>query len=162
MLCEHAALQTKIEQSVGDLYKTETIIPLALAIFYAWLAKAEADKFMPWILYLPVILVVIGFFRQEVRYSYINSMQEYLMKIETALYDNAVEGSPEGWETHFSRSWRRLPAFRYLRRLVWSLLFVVSLAVAINWPVAPAGDPGKLASTKSEIGQDRRQAPNAQ
>lgn len=134
MLAEHAALQTKIEQSVGDLFKTETVIPLALAIFYTWLAKGgNNDLFKPWILWLPIILTIIGFLRQEVRYRYINSMQQYLMKIELELYHGRAEQSPEGWENHFCHVWRRLPSFRYLRRLVWLVLLLGSLAVAVTW-----------------------------
>ena len=132
MLCEYVALQTKIERSVGDLFKIETLIPLAVAIFYTWMANegSQVSSSYSWLPWLPVMLVIIGFLRQEIRYRYLGSIEKYLMKIEAIIYQAHDENFPEGWERYYRRVGS--PWNRHLRRAVWVILLVGSTVLAWN------------------------------
>lgn len=139
ILTEYVALQSKIERAVGDLFKIETVIPLSVAIFYTWLAKdgTRAGLFHSWLLWIPAILVLIGWLRQEIRYKYIGSIETYLTRVEELVYGNRDTGQPEGWERYYRRSGS--PWNRHLRRCVWIALLVGCCVLAWKGGLLPEG-----------------------
>ena len=148
MLAEYEALQLKIERSVGDLFKIETVIPIAIAAFYTWLAKegSQVGIFHSWLLWLPVMLVVIGLLRQEVRYRYLGNIERYLMKIEEVAYKGWDEDYPEGWERYYRR--RGSPWNRHLRRAVWIVLLAGSATIAWTGGLLPSSPKPEVAQQK--------------
>jgi hypothetical protein len=130
MLQEHEALQGKMSRSAADLWRIETIVPLAIAALYAWFAKegGHLGHISSWLLWVPVGLVVFGACRQELRYRYINVVEEYLIRLETAVYGET--GDLRGWENH----WKVAGSYgnRHARRVVWGVVFIASVLIALN------------------------------
>lgn len=124
-------MQARVTRNIQDMYRVETLIPLAIAVLYAWLAKDGATvQAKAWLYWIAPLLVVFGAFRQEARYAYIKTAELYLRKLEIHVYGAQLEPSdPEGWERFWEGNgvgWHRL-----LRRMIWSCLFVPTFLIAL-------------------------------
>jgi hypothetical protein len=130
MLREHEALQEKMSRSAADLWRIEAIVPLAIAALCAWLAKegGQVGTILNWLLWIPVGLVGFGFIRQEIRYRYIDVVEDYLIRMEKSVYGK--EGDLRGWENHWKA--RGSHGNRHTRRLVWAILLLATVAIAAN------------------------------
>lgn len=148
ILREHEALQDKMGRSAADLWRIETLVPLGVAALYAWLAKegGQIGAIREWLLWVPVGLVLFGACRQELRYRYIDVVEDYLMRLETSVYGERED--LRGWENH----WKSMGSYgnRYARRVVWTAVFVASVLIALNGrtlyaPQTPPPQGGKAA-----------------
>lgn len=132
MLREHEALQDKMSRSAADLWRIDTIVPLAVAAFYAWLAKdgGLVGKTFNWLLWVPAGLVLFGVCKQELRYRYIDVVEDYLRRMEKAVYGERddIKGWENDWKSKGSKG------NRHIRRAVWALLFLATLVIAVNGP----------------------------
>lgn len=145
MLHEHNALQEKMRHAISDLYLTETIVPAAIAVIYAWLYGGElGGREVPyWMWWMPLVMVMFGALRQHLRYRRLWGYETYVRSIERAIYGKptrAGRNKPWGWETYWlkkvSRSgapgkWR-VSAHGLMRGLFWGLLIVGTFILAVQ------------------------------
>ncbi len=135
MLMEHACLQDRIRHASQDLYLTETIIPLAIALMYAWFYSdaAAAGRIPKWTLGFPVFLVLYGALRQRLRYRALWGHHEYLRRIEREFYGPVARKEdcrPYGMETHWAHKAilpigperYRITRHAWMRILFWIVL----------------------------------------
>ncbi len=144
LLAEHAGMQEKIRHATLDLYRTETIIPLAIAAIFAWLYGdgQDASRLPRWILAIPVALTILGAARQFMRYKYLGCAHGYLKLLERKLYPAESDGDL-GWEAYWEKN--DTSRHKWMRILFWSLLGVATLVLAVQGP--PARTPSQAAAT---------------
>jgi hypothetical protein len=133
---EHEAMQAKIQRAVEDLYRTETIIPLAIAAIYAWLwtDSSRIGVATAWLHLLPPVLAVLGLLRQKVRNGYLKLAETYVQRIERDVYGQCDPHTDIcGWETYYLTD--RETGHHKLRRSFWLLLIAVTsgLAAYVLW-----------------------------
>lgn len=153
LIIEHSGLLEKISHAATDLYRTETVIPLAMAVIYAWLYRSDvsASHVPGWAWSVPIIIAVFGAWRQLLRYISLWGMHEYLRKIETELYGEVADDLCRGWENywlvavhpeHQFLTWK-VTSHGVMRTIFWALLIVGSTVLAVR----PATQHGVQAST---------------
>jgi hypothetical protein len=151
ILREHEALQEKMSRAAADLSRIETIVPLSVAAFYAWLATegGEVRHLSNWLLWAPVALVLFGAVRHDVRYRYIDVLEAYLVGMEREVYGEG--GNPPGWENHWKSQGNR--SNRYIRYTMWAALLVATLTVAcLGERLLPRqGTPSEAVATAPKI-----------
>lgn len=112
ILVEHACLQEKIRHAATDLYRTETIIPLAIGVIYVWLNGRDTSvrPVQDWMWWVPVAITVFGAWRQRLRYKSLWAAHEYVRLIEGEIYDpepGKDDQRPHGWESHWVKDANR-------------------------------------------------------
>jgi hypothetical protein len=169
LLAEHAGVLEKIRHASTDLYRTETVVPLAIAAIYAWLygssgmVPRQAPDFF-WM--LPVLLAVFGAWRQWLRYAALNGYAEYHRKIESDLYremetgrgDWACSGFEHYWvKIHPLWGWGRLRmrSHAWMRSLFWGLLIVLTSYLSTRQTVVSPTIPAVQAAVRPASGGSR-------
>jgi hypothetical protein len=146
IMAEHASLQEKIRHASTDLYRTETIIPLAIAFTYAWLYSREpiAQQQIPqWIWWVPVVAAIYGAVRQRIRYRSLWAHHEYVSLIEREFYGpkpKREDGRIHGWETYWLKDANRFHKIRrwkvsshgLMRITYWAVLVAGTVALAVH------------------------------
>lgn len=127
---EHEALQEKMSRSAADIWRVETIVPLAIATLYAWLAKdsGHIGPIFGWLLWVPVGLVLFGACRQEIRYRYMDVVEDYLIQLERTVY--GTRSSLVGWENHWKLKGSH--GNRHARRVFWGIVLVATVLIAVH------------------------------
>ena len=120
----------KIDRAGEDIYRIETVVPLAIAGFYAWILSRENCDTMPWWLYaIPPFLAVLGCVRYFARSKYIRACEEYIRMLECKLRGD--DSDPEGWEHFYVLNGIRW--YWSVRTVFWILVVIATTSViAIN------------------------------
>lgn len=164
MLAEHNCLQEKIRHASADLYRTETVIPLAIAVAYAWLfGEGAAMRWVPELLvWVPVTAALYGAVRQYLRYQSLGAMHEYVRDLERELYPRGTRmASPvRGWETRWLDRPGHWRAHMTMRGVFWAVLLAVTILVAWRYPFeSPSGSFVVRALAPSSGGANPFEAP---
>jgi hypothetical protein len=146
LLAERAGIEEKIRHASTDLYRAETVIPLAIAVIYAWIYGGRSGpRTVPdffWV--LPVLLAAFGAWRQMLRYKALNGYAEYLRNLESDLYGRTPNGRWACWgferfwpKIHTPIGWGRVKmrSHAWMRSLFWTLLILLTLSLAFWQPV---------------------------
>lgn len=181
LLREYACAQERISYASTDLYRTETLVPLAIAVVYAWLYSGTGVRGeIPDIFWLlPVLLVAFGAWRQFLRYTALEGYAVYLREMEEELYRRPDDASGLCWG--LSRYWEQvhpplklvgIRSHALMRIAFWLLLAVGTLGLAyyemavrpddagVGAPPGIAGPPPGPAETASaQPGPPRRDPP---
>jgi hypothetical protein len=130
---EHLAMLGKLDRAGEDIYRTETVVPLAIAGYYAWLLSRTNCVVMPWWLYLvPPVLSALGGARYIARRRYIRQVETYVRMLEAGL--RGINSSAGGWEHYFEN---KLRWYWSVRALFWSALTVATAAGALLYYWSP-------------------------
>lgn len=162
MLIEHACMQEKIRHASTDLYRTETIVPIAIAVTYAWLYAQEdpAKTITAWMWWVPVVIAAFGAWRQKLRYRSLWGHHTYVKMVEKEIYGDENEASlkrPRGWERYWSATvsptfrllrWRVSP-HGFMRIVFWTLLMVGTAFLAYDKTLAKSEAPARQESSRS-------------
>lgn len=133
-LQEHVAMLAKLDRAGEDIYRTETVVPLAVAAYYAWLLSRPHCAAMPWWPYLvPPILSFLGYARYSARLRYIRQAEKYVRKLESRL--RGVYSETRGWE-HFYKG--KLKWYWAVRTAFWLSFILATTSVAILYYRDPA------------------------
>ena len=128
LLADYNIMAEKIRHATIDLYRTETIIPLAIAAFYSWLfGYSNCYNVSRVMLVIPVILTALGGFRQFLRYKYIDCAEDYLILVESKLYPGE---NPLGWVRHYRREFRA--PHKLMRAIFWFVLLSLTTLLAVT------------------------------
>ena len=123
---EHGAMQAKLVRAGEDVYRTETLIPVGIAAFYAWLLSRDASAAVPtWLYLVPPILSVLGGLRVVARFKYIQQAEIYVRELEKFLRQDPQ--APCGWETFFAN---KIIWYWPVRGFMWTILIVATSFVA--------------------------------
>lgn len=145
LLIEHACMQEKIRHASTDLYRTETIVPIAIAVTYAWLyAQQAALREVPqWMWWMPFMLAIFGSWRQRLRYRSLWGHHTYVQMVEREIYGDlgAIDQErPRGWERYwgakvsptFNCLWWKVSPHGFMRIAFWALLLGGTGYVALD------------------------------
>jgi hypothetical protein len=156
-LLEHRWLQEKERQASEDLYRTETLVPIAIGLIYAWLYGGEDGprNVPPGLWWVPVLIAGFGAWRQRLRYRTLWGYHFYMRAIEREAYGDppepyppGAEAPPEalrpfGWQGYWvrrvsppeqRRPWRG-SSHGNMRKLFWLLLLAGTFAIAYGHTV---------------------------
>ncbi len=128
LLADYSGMAERIRHATLDLYRTETVIPLAIAVFYTWLYGRQDTMALPrWIACIPVALTLLGGARQWMRYRYLNSAHGYLKLLESNLYPGE---NNLGWHGY----WEGNDKSRHglMRTIFWVLLLGATAGLAVT------------------------------
>lgn len=151
-------MEEKVRHASSDLYRTETIVPLAIAVTYAWLYGGEGStpRDVPWWMWwIPAAIAAFGAWRQRLRYNSLWGYHYYLQGIEREIYGPPPSGGPAsrshselqrgasppyGWQTYWLRTvsprrrwWKwEVSPHGLMRITFWIMLIFATFALAVQ------------------------------
>lgn len=157
---QYEAAQQRLLLSSQSLHRLETLIPFALAAFYAWVwsQRLEDGLIYRTILFVPCGLVLVAFIRHSAEMEFVRRVAAYVSVIEDFLQKNAddmAEIGPggferfylEGYSEHYVAEGKSDPFLKF--RVAYWLTLAAGTA-ALFW-FAPALWPPKTITDPVQI-----------